>query len=152
MQVLAFRLSINFHLLNCKMCLQEKKKKIKKLPLSIIKHNENQLENLHCKPCWESCTTDHCLRLPANFQASHQTRGHTFSMLCVSVGVACTCITLLDVVTQQAPRHITAGESGHGVSWESRARFAARRNRPEAGMDEEQKKRPSLRSWGMRQL
>lgn len=73
-------------------------------------------------------------------------------MLCVLVGVACTCITLLDVVTQQAPRHVTAGESGHGVSWESRAQFTARRNRSEAGMDEEWKERPCLQTLGMGQL
>lgn len=73
-------------------------------------------------------------------------------MLCVSVGVAHACVTLLDEVAQQAPQHVTARESGHGVSWESRAQFTARRDRPAAGMDEEWKECPFLWTWGTGQL
>lgn len=123
-----------------------------KLPFRIIKHNENQLENLWCNLCWERCTTDHCPQLLANFQANNPSRGGTFSTLCVSAGDAHACIKLLDVVTQWVPQHLIARESCHRVSWKSRAQFTSQRVRSEACVDEEWKKCPSLWTRGTGQL
>lgn len=65
-------------------------------------------------------------------------------MPCVSVGGAHACPTLLHKVTQLAPRHLTARESSHRVSQEPWPPFTARRDRPEAAMDEEWQKYPSM--------